>query len=63
MKKVIVTEDGSGHWYIIPNRLVEQFYEDLEQVEEDGNVSIFSDKYSKYMTGGDINNVQLYANV
>ena len=48
-----------GDWYVIPNELHEQFCKDAEDEEliESGD---FSDKYSKYATGGDLNLVQLY---
>ena len=58
-KKVKVVSDDSGHWYIIPNELEDLFYSDLEDEElvESGE---FSEKYDQYMTGGAINNLQLY---
>ena len=51
--------DVDGDWYVIPNQLESQFCEDMEDEEliEDGD---FSDKYSEYATGGDLNLTQLY---
>ncbi len=55
MKRVYVTQDDSGHWYVIPYELKEQFNYDLENEDED-----FDDKYGQYRTGGDINLIELY---
>lgn len=51
--------DVDGDWYVIPNELESQFCEDMEDKEliESGD---FSDKYSEYATGGDLNLIQLY---
>ena len=50
-------EDGDGHWYLIPNELQNEFLEDLENEDFEDE---FSDKYGEYMSGGDLNLVQLY---
>lgn len=60
MQKVKAIQDESGHWYVIPNDLVNDFYDDEE------NKSMiysgeFDNKWGKYMTGGDLNLIQLYA--
>lgn len=57
-------QDDSGHWYIIPNELSEKFSElnnkicgngeDYESLEE------FEKLFNGFMTGGDLNLVQLY---
>lgn len=59
MKKVKAIRDEDGHWYIIPNELVDSFNKELynEDFVDSGG---FGDKYGQYMTGGDLNNVQLY---
>ena len=60
--KVKAVQDDSCHWYIIPNDMLNEFYKDLENgsfVDGGG----FSEKYSKYMTGGCINNTQLFADI
>lgn len=58
MKPVKAVKDNSGHWYIIPNELYDDFYKDLE--DEDIIGSYFDHKYHKFMTGGTVNMVQLY---
>lgn len=62
MTKVKAVQDESGHWYIIPNDLVDDFYKDSED-ESLIDSGKFDDKWSKYMTGGDLNLVQLYAEI
>jgi len=62
MKKVKAVKDDSGHWYVIPNDLYEEFIKD----EQNGDMidsGKFDEKYGKYMTGGDLNLIQLYAEV
>jgi hypothetical protein len=59
--KVKAVRDYSGHWYIIPNELYQNFLKDLDN-EDMVDSGRFSEKYGKYMTGGDLNLVQLYAN-
>lgn len=54
-KKVKAVTDDGGHWYLIPNELVDTFYGD-DAMEIDN----FDNKYGKYRTVGDINLVQLY---
>ncbi len=58
MNRVVALRDESGHWYVIPKELQTDFdnlvYNEEDEVE-------FTAKFSKYMTGGDINNVLLYA--
>ena len=53
---VVVTEDNDGHWYLIPRDLIEQFEKDLEESDEDDAL----EQWSEYMTGGDLNLIQLY---
>jgi len=62
MIPVIAKQDESGHWYLIPNELDENFIQ-LYNEAEDGSTSAedeFIEIFSKYRTGGDINNKQLY---
>lgn len=73
MKKVVAKTDESSHWYVIPeelneefNRLMEQYYladnrDDYDTVDE--IVDEFESKFAKYRTGGDLNNIQLYAEI
>jgi hypothetical protein len=60
IQKVKALKDESGHWYIIPNDLVQSFRKD-EQDEDFVDSGDFDNKYGKYRTGGDVNLVQLYA--
>lgn len=62
MEKVKVIKDESGHWYVIPNNLVNEFRRD-EQDEDFVDSGKFDEKYGKYMTGGDLNLIQLYADI
>jgi hypothetical protein len=61
LKKVYATKDNDGHWYIIPAEMTDEFrrLRDGGESTEDE----FIEKFSNYMTGGDLNLVQLYANI
>ena len=50
--KVKAVTDGDGHWYIIPNDIVDDFDNDLadEEICDSGQ---FDNKYGQYRTGGD----------
>jgi hypothetical protein len=60
LQKVKAITDESGHWYVIPNDLEDEFFKD-EQDEDMVDSGEFDEKYGKYMTGGALNLVQLYA--
>ena len=62
IEKVKAVQDNDSHWYIIPNHLIEEFESDLlnEDLEESGE---FGEKYYQYRTNGDLNNIQLYAEI
>ena len=62
IQKVKAIKDDSGHWFVIPNDLYDDFYEDLGDINfvDSGG---FDEKYGKYMTGGGLNLVQLYAEI
>lgn len=60
MEKVKVIQDESGHWYVIPNDLLDEFAED-EENESMVDSGKFDEKWDKYRTGGDLNLVQLWA--
>jgi hypothetical protein len=62
MKKVYATKDDDGHWYVIPFEMKDEFHYDLDGLGDD-NIYEWEDKYSQYMTGGDLNLVQLYAEI
>lgn len=69
LQKVLAKQDDSCHWYVIPaelshewNRLSEIMYDNDGpggQAAED----LFIDTFGQYMTGGDLNNIQLYADL
>ncbi len=57
--KIKAVQDNDFHWFLIPNELEKDFYKDLENKNfvDSGK---FGNKYSQYMTGGDLNLTQLY---
>lgn len=57
--KVKAVQDDSGHWYLIPNKLCDEFHLD-ESNEEFCDSGGFSEKWGQYATGGDLNLVQLW---
>lgn len=57
--KVKAIQDESGHWYIIPNEVVAEFRKD-ELNEGMCDSGKFYNKWGIFMTGGDLNLVQLY---
>lgn len=59
MNKIKAVKDESGHWYLIPNELLEEFRKE-EQDENFVDSGNFDNKYGKYRTGGDLNLIQLY---
>jgi len=60
LEKVKARQDDSGHWFVIPNDIEDDFYNDLHDMDfvDSGG---FDEKYGKYMTGGALNLIQLYA--
>ena len=52
-------KDDSGHWYVVPNDLYNQFLIDSEN-EDMCDSGEFDEKYGEYRTVGDLNLVQLY---
>lgn len=55
--KVKAARDESGHWYIIPNEMYDEFAQDnWDEIPE------FDSKWGKYMSGG-VNDIQLYAKI
>lgn len=67
LQPVIAVQDDSCHWYVIPKQLEVEFRR-LNDVMNSENQSEFEqaeDKFielfSGYRTGGDLNNIQLYA--
>lgn len=62
MKKVYAVQDNDGHWYVIPFQLKEDFFMELEKGEDDERDN-FELNYSHFRTGGDLNLIQLYAEI
>jgi hypothetical protein len=62
IEKVKAVQDSDGHWYVIPDFEFTAFYEMLEDGEVD-DWNSFNERFSQYMTGGDLNLVQLYAEI
>ena len=60
LEPVKVVQDYSGHWYVLPTKVVGEFYRDLES-EETVDSEEFDKKYGEFRVGGDLNLVQLYA--
>jgi hypothetical protein len=64
LQKVIATEDGDGHWLVIPHDRLSEFIEDRDSADGDElGFEKFDGKWGKYYTGGDLNNIQLYAEI
>ncbi len=59
---VKAVKDDSGHWYIIPKEKSKEFSSDLEKFEKDYEFD-FDGKWGLYRTGGDLNLIQLYADL
>ncbi len=60
MIEVKLLKDDDGHWYLVPNELSEQFFEDLDH-EEFCDSGGFDEKYKKYRIGN-VNSIQLFIN-
>lgn len=60
--RVKAMTDDCGHWYVLPIELCEDFNKDLtnEDLVDSGD---FDNRYSKYQTGGDLNIIQLFADI
>lgn len=75
-KRVSILQDDDGHWYVVPYELTEEFnyllepfgYPDFVSAEMNDELyqlrslreDEFMNKFSQYMTGGDINLTELY---
>lgn len=60
LQKAKVITDESSHWYVIPNDLLQEFRQD-ESNEDMIDSGQFDEKWGKYRTGGDLNCIQLWA--
>ncbi len=70
LQKVIAKRDESSHWYVIPETLQDKWIElsdlltsNLSEYEREKAEDEFVETFDKYRTGGDLNNVQLYADI
>ena len=62
LKKVYAVKDNDGHWFVIPAELKELFFRMLDSGHKD-EYEEFSSVFDEYMTGGDLNLIQLYAKI
>ena len=62
MTEVKAVQDDSSHWYVIPSKLINIFYDDLDN-DDMTDIGVFYDKWGKYRTGGDLNLIKLYAEI
>jgi len=62
LRPVVAVQDDDCHWYIIPKELHDLFLEHLRDGETD-EWETFKETWSYCRTGGDLNNVQLYAEI
>lgn len=62
MKRVYAVQDDECHWYVIPYEMKDEFHSDLDGLSDD-NIYEWEDKYEQYRTCGDLNLVELYANI
>lgn len=62
LKKVLAIQDDCCDWFVIPIELRDEFYKDNynESMTDCGE---FDDKWGKYRTGGDLNLIQLWAEI
>lgn len=62
MQPVRAVQDQDSHWYVIPKELFGLFY----AMEENGKLDeweSFNEKFSEYRTDGDLNLIQLFAEI
>lgn len=65
LKKVVAVQ-ADGDWYVIPHEMLEDFRELSQLAEVSTNYDAqdaFGMLYGHYATGGDLNNIQLYAEI
>lgn len=63
LKKVSVVQDESYHWYIIPKEKETKFYQMISETTDDDDYEEFEKEFEEYRTGGDLNTIQLYAEI
>jgi hypothetical protein len=62
MRKVLAVQDQDSHWYVIPKELEQEFIGDDSELDEE-TFYRFDEKWGQYRTGGDLNLIQLYAEI
>lgn len=63
MQKVKAVQDNDGHWFVIPEDMSGTFQVLLDECERFDDYTLFEMEFSEYMTGGDLNLIQLYAGI
>lgn len=63
LQKVVAIKDNDGHWFVIPSEHLQFFRDSLHDAEKMDDYEAFEESFSKYRTGGDLNNIQLYAEI
>jgi hypothetical protein len=61
LKPAVAIQDDSGHWYVIPAEMEDDFHTECASAYLNGETDFFDDKYSKYLIGNNLYSVQLYA--
>lgn len=60
-KRVYITQDDDGHWYVMPYALKDQFDEMLAaSIDSDTDEEAFIALFSEYMTGGGLDDEEFY---
>jgi len=62
LQKVKAVRDNDGHWYVIPQSKINLFQKLLARNDEQAE-EWFINEFSEYMTGGDLNSIQLWAEI
>lgn len=65
LKKVVAVQ-ADGDWYVIPVEMKDEFsrLSELAEVSENyDEQEEFNEKFGQYATGGDLNIIQLYAEI
>ncbi len=62
LQPVFATKDDDGHWYVIPKDQMLLFCKLLDEGLND-EWEEFNERFGQYRTGGDLNLIQLYAEI
>jgi hypothetical protein len=63
MKPVAAIQDETGDWFVIPKELVGRFMDLEETSSAVDKWDLFESEFGEYRTGGDLNLIQLYAEI